>query len=76
MCRLLRVARAGFYEWLHAPDSARQREENRLLELIRHSYTSSHGVYGARRMFADLREAGERCGKHRVARIMRKYKIK
>ncbi len=27
-------------------------------------------------MFADLREAGETCGKHRVARIMRKRKIK
>lgn len=64
------------YEWLHAPDSARQREKNRLLALIRHSYTASYGVYGVRRVFADLREAGERCDKHRVARIMRKYKIK
>ncbi len=27
-------------------------------------------------MFADLREAGERCGKNRVARIMREHKIK
>ena len=75
MCRLLRVARAGFYEWLHTPESAQQQEESRLLELIRHSYIASHGVYGARRVFADLREAGERCGKHRVARIMHKYKI-
>lgn len=47
-----------------------------MLELIRYSYTASYGVYGARRVFADLREAGERCGKHRVARIMRKHKIK
>lgn len=27
-------------------------------------------------MFADLREAGELCGKHRVARIMREHRIK
>jgi len=76
MCRLLRVARAGFYAWLHDPISTREQEDRRLLELIRYSYTASQGVYGARRVFADLREAGERCGKHRVARIMRKHKIK
>lgn len=29
------------------------------------------GVYGAPRVFLDLREAGKTCGKHRVARIMR-----
>ena len=27
-------------------------------------------------MFGDLREAGETCGKHRVARIMREHRIK
>jgi putative transposase len=47
-----------------------------LLELIRYSYTASHGVYAARRLFADLREAGERCGKLRDAPFMRKHKIK
>lgn len=76
MCRLLRVASAGFYAWLHDPISTHEQEDGRLLELIRCSCTASHGVYGARRVFADLREAGECCGKHRVARIMRKHKIK
>lgn len=76
MCQLLRIARAGFYAWLHEPISAHAQEDQRLLDLIRHSYSASHGVYGARRVFADLREAGESCGKHRVARIMREHKIK
>lgn len=75
VCRLLRVARAGFYAWLHDPVSTHEQEDRPLLELICYSYTASHGVYGARRVFADLREAGERCGEHRVARIMRKHKI-
>ena len=52
MCRLLRVARAGFYAWLYDPISTHEQEDGRLLE------------------------AGECCGKHRVARIMRKHKIK
>ncbi|MFC6282705.1 MULTISPECIES: IS3 family transposase [Polaromonas] len=76
MCRVLKVARAGFYEWLHKPLSDRAMEDQRLLSLIRDSYVASGGVYGSPRVFADLREAGQTCGKHRVARIMHANKIK
>jgi putative transposase len=37
---------------------------------------TSGGVYGSPRVFADLREADEKCGKHRVDRIMCNHKIK
>jgi putative transposase len=76
MCRVLSVARAGFYHWLHHPLSDRAIEDRRLLGLIRDSHTGSGGVYGSPRVFGDLREAGESCGKHRVARIMRTHKIR
>jgi len=76
MCRVLRISRSGFYQWLHKPLSDRAIENLRLLALIRSSYAASGGVYGAPRVFLDLREAGELCGKHRVARIMRAHKIK
>ena len=76
MCRLLEVSRSGYYEWLRKPLSNRALEDQRLLGLIRASYTASHGVYGAPRIFLDLREAGETCSKHRVARIMRINKMR
>jgi putative transposase len=76
MCRLLDVSRSGFYEWLRKPLSDRALEDQRLLGLIRAAYTASHGVYGAPRIFLDLREAGETCSKHRVARIMKTNNIK
>jgi putative transposase len=76
MCRVLGVSRSGFYQWLAKPLSDRAIEDQRLLSLIRASYTGSSGVYGAPRVFLDLREAGETCGKHRVARIMRINNIK
>jgi putative transposase len=76
MCRVLHVTRSGFYAWLHTPLSDRAIEDQRLLRLIRASYAASHGVYGSPRVFLDLREAGETCGKHRVARLMRTHKIK
>ncbi|MCD4485815.1 IS3 family transposase, partial [Chromobacterium vaccinii] len=76
MCRLLQVARAGFYQWLHRPESDHAKEDTRLLALIRDSWRASGGVYGSRRVLGDLREIGELCGKHRVARIMRQHRIK
>jgi putative transposase len=76
MCEVLCIQRSGFYHWLHCPESKRAKEDQRLLALIRDSYTASGGVYGARRVFADLREVGERCGNHRVAKIMRCHQIK
>lgn len=57
--------------WLHEPVSQRGQEDARLLRLIRASFNASHGIYGAPRVFLDLREAGETCSKHRVARLMR-----
>src|SRR3954452_18419548 len=71
MCRLLDVAPSGYYAWIKKPVSNRIQEDARLLRLIRASFTAGQGIYGARRVFLDLREAGETCSKHRVARLMR-----
>ena len=73
MCRLLGVAPSGYYAWLQQPLSKRAQEDARLLRLIRASFIASHGIYGAPRVFLDLREAGETCSKHRVTRLMRQH---
>jgi putative transposase len=69
--RTLGMAPSGYDEWLKQPLSNRAQEDARLLRLIRASFTASQGIYGAPRVFLDLREAGETCSKHRVARLMR-----
>jgi len=71
MCRVLKVSRSGYYDWVGRPLSERARDNERLLVLIRASHTASGGIYGALRITADLRETGEDCGKNRVARLMR-----
>ena len=76
MCRLLGVARSGYYAWLRKPNSDHELEDKRLVRLIRASFEASQGVYGAPRVFLDLREAGETCSKHRVARLMRENGIR
>jgi len=76
LCRMLGVARSGYYAWVHKPLCDRALEDQRLLPLIRDSHQASGKIYGSPRIFLDLREIGERCGKHRVARLMRTHKIK
>ena len=76
MCRILEVAPSGYYDWLKQPISNRAQEDARLLRLIRASFVASHGIYGAPRVFLDLREAGETCSKHRVARLMREANLR
>src|SRR5262252_1635580 len=76
MCRVLEVAQSGYYDWLQQPVSNRAQENARLLRLIRASFMASHGIYGAPRVFLDLREAGESCSKHRVARLMRENHLR
>jgi len=76
MCKVLGVAPSGFYAWLKEPLSKRAQEDAGLLRLIRASFNASHGIYGAPRVFLDLREAGETCSKHRVTRLMRENGLK
>lgn len=76
LCRVLGVAPSGYYAWLTQPLSNRAQEDARLVRLIRASFVESQGIYGAPRVFLDLREAGETCSKHRVARLMREQRLR
>ncbi len=71
MCRVLGVHRSGYYAWVRQSASLREREDHRLLGLIKHSWLASGGVYGHRKITLDLREAGETCSRHRVQRLMK-----
>ena len=71
LCRVMQVARSGYYAWIKQPKSARQKDNERLLGLIKQFWLESGGIYGYRKIHRDLRDIGERCGKHRVRRLMR-----
>ena len=75
MCRVLDVSTSGFYDWLNRGDSRRAQENRRLVQRIRNYHHASRRTYGSPRIFKDLRESGERCGLHRVARLMRQHRI-
>ena len=70
LCQTLKVHPSGYYAWLAEPQSARAKEDQRLLGLIKHAWLESGGVYGYRKIHDDLRELGEICGRNRVGRLM------
>lgn len=75
MCRVLDVARSGYYAWCRRPPSARARATLPLLGQIRAVHAASHGTYGSPRIHAELRATGQRVGRHRVARLMRAAQV-
>jgi transposase InsO family protein len=76
MCKLLNVSRSGFHAWFQRPESPRKLKNRALEAKIRVLHAASHGIYGAPRIHRDLIDDGIRCGKNRVARIMRKAGIR
>ena len=76
MCQMLEVTRSGYYAW--RPEQAGPRElENRVLvEQIHAEYKLSRKTYGSPRIQASLQRKGFVCGRHRVARLMRREGIR
>jgi transposase InsO family protein len=71
-CRVLRVSTSGYYEWRGRPPSLRAMADAALTAQIREIHTTSRGTYGVPRVHAELRlGCGVRCGRKRVARLMR-----
>lgn len=75
MCRVLGVSRGGFYDWCRRGESARSRANQRLLARIRSVHRASRGNAGAVKTWRALVAQGERCGRHRVARLRRVHGI-
>jgi putative transposase len=72
MCQRLGVSKAGYYAWKQRPPSARAVADARISTLIHQIHAGSRGTYGAPRIHAELREDHDvRCGRKRVARLMR-----
>src|SRR4051794_37720955 len=71
MARVLGVSKAGYYAWRHRPPSAHARADEALLARIKTVHISSRQTYEAPRVHAELRAAGERHGRKRIARLMR-----
>ncbi len=75
ICRVLEVARSGYYAWKHATRRARATQDATLTTRIVRIFTQSRRTYGSPRVHAELRAQDVRCGRKRVARLMRQAQL-
>lgn len=72
LCKLLEVSRSGYYAGCNRPESARTKENRALTAHIAAIHQRCRKTYGYPRIHAELTMMGIQCGKHRVARLMKR----
>ncbi|ACL75837.1 Integrase catalytic region [Ruminiclostridium cellulolyticum H10] len=75
MCRLLNISRSGYYAWVKRPESLRKKRNTELLEKIRRIHKVSRETYGSPRVTNALKNEGIKCGKNRIAKLMKENNI-
>jgi putative transposase len=70
-CVALSVSRSGYYQSRGAAQSERAKANAELLKQIEQVHGEHERRYGSPRITRQLRREGVRCGKNRVARLMR-----
>jgi putative transposase len=72
----MKVSPSGYYAWRVRPESRRTHYDRALTRVIRRLHAESDGTYGSPRMHVELRTEGYRCGRAKVARLMRTAGLK
>lgn len=75
ICRTLGVSASAYFQRAKGQRSAREREDERLLGVIRETHRVNFEAYGYRRMWKALRRAGEPVARCQVQRLMRQAGI-
>ena len=75
VCRVLGLSSSGYYAWLAREPSARAQRDWELTQKIVTIWRQNRQVYGRPRIYADLKEDGEKVGQKRVGRLMKQAGI-
>lgn len=76
MCKVFKVSRSGYYNWLKSKPSKRNLENQLLLEKIKGIYHDSKQRYGSPKIAMILNKDIKQASRVRIARIMRKAQIR
>jgi len=71
LCRVLTVARSGYYAWRRQGQSRRAGEDAQLTQVLLQVHAESRRTYGRPRLQEALRQQGHRCSGKRVGRLMK-----
>jgi putative transposase len=76
LAETLEVSESGFAAHRAKPQRPRRRQDAMLRALVCRSFEQSRRTYGSPRVRLDLRDQGHRCGKNRIARLMREERLR
>lgn len=76
MCKLFKVSRSGFYAWSNGRPSDRSVENRHLTDQIVKAHLNSKEIYGSPRITIELNNQGIKVSRPRVARLMKKARIR
>lgn len=71
MCKVLKVSRSGYYDWLKREPSQRAQEDAVLQDKIKAIWQANHRTYGVPRIHAELQAQGITISRKRVSRLMK-----
>jgi len=71
MAEAMEVSQSGFQAHVLKEEGIRHREDLQLVRVMKPIFQKSRQTYGSPRMVRALRRQGYRCGKNRLARLMR-----
>jgi putative transposase len=71
LCRVLKVARSGYYAWGKRAPSKTETANLKLTEQIKTVFAESDQTYGSPRIYEELKAQQVACSQKRIARLMR-----
>ena len=71
----MQLSRSGYYTWCKRGKSLRQRENERLIPVVRAAHKKSKGTYGARRIAEEIEAHGSTCGRTRAGTLMKLARV-
>jgi len=75
LCRVLDVSVSGYYAWRKRLPCQHSREDAQVANEVQVAFHANRQVYGSPRIHAQLRAQGRRCGRKRIARLMRELRL-
>jgi len=75
ICKALRVFESGYYRWKGRTKTCREKEDEKLIPIIREIHEASHRTYGITRILTELAKRLIPCSKDRIRQLMRENGI-
>jgi putative transposase len=76
MCRVLRVSRSSYYDYLNQPPSKHSIEDDKLRPHIHVAFETGRKNYGTRRIKKELRKKELTASRRRIGRLMQEEELK